>query len=127
MICGVQEAAQNTEYPTAPECVSQGLFVALLSAPATPSSPLQCLVLLNVLPVLVQGGGTDALQLTPRQGWLDEVGDVQAAATTTTAAHGASANQCVHLIDPAHEPAEAPPSEYSKEVVLLKTIKGAKT
>src|SRR5262249_38568193 len=36
-------------------------------------------VLLDVLAVLVQGGGADALDLTPRQRWLEDVGGVDGA------------------------------------------------
>ncbi len=42
-------------------------------------APLQCTILLNILAVLIQGGGADTLQLAARQGRLDHVGGVESA------------------------------------------------
>ena len=69
--------------------------------PCTPTHPpLQGAVPLNILAVLIQGGGPDALQLPPRQRRLQQVGDVQPAAAATAAApHCASPHQGVHLIN----------------------------
>ena len=49
-------------------------------------TPLQGAVLLDVLAVFVQGGGSDALNLTAGQGWLEHVGCVQRS-TCPTGAH----------------------------------------
>lgn len=59
-------------------------------------SPLQRRVLLNVLPVLIQGGGTNALQLTTRQGGLQDVGCINGSLSST------STDQGVHLINHLH-------------------------
>jgi hypothetical protein len=64
--------------------------------------PFQGCVLLNVLPVLVQCGSSNALQLPPRESRFDEVGDVQATTTTTTtSANSTRTHQCMHFINPA--------------------------
>ena len=55
--------------------------------------PLQGGVLLDVLAVLVQGGGADAAQVAPGQGRLEQVGGVHAASG------GAGAHQQVQLVD----------------------------
>src|SRR5438874_2079366 len=55
--------------------------------------PLQRPVLLDVLPVFVQGRGADALQLAPRQRGLEHVGRVDGAFG------GAGAHQGVELVD----------------------------
>lgn len=59
-------------------------------------SPLQGGVLLNVLPVLVQGGGADALQLATGQGGLQDVGSVDGTLG------GTGTDQGVHLVDHLH-------------------------
>lgn len=60
---------------------------------------LQRSVLLNVLPVLVQGGSSNALELTPGKGWLEKVCNIQT--TTSTPSNGTSTYQAVDLINPA--------------------------
>ena len=66
--------------------------------PGHSRSPLQRRVALDVLAVLVQRGGADALQLAARQGGLEQVGNVHAAAAAAAAAaHRARAHQRVHL------------------------------
>ena len=54
---------------------------------------LQRRVALDVLAVLVEGGGADALHLAARQGRLEDVGRVDAAVG------GAGTDQHVHLVD----------------------------
>ena len=54
---------------------------------------LQCLVLLEILLVFLQGGGTDSTQLATRQGWLQDVGRVHGAFTAACTYQG------VDLID----------------------------
>ena len=49
---------------------------------------------------LTERGGSNALQLPACQCRLEEVGNIQA--TTVATAHRPRADQCVHLIDPAH-------------------------
>ncbi len=61
------------------------------------ASPLQRRIALNVLAVLIQGGGADALQVAPRQRRLDKVADVQAAAAAAAAPHRPRADERVHL------------------------------
>ena len=56
-------------------------------------APRQGRVLLDVLAVLVERGGADAVQLAPRQRGLDEVGRVHRAVGL------AGADQRVHLVD----------------------------
>lgn len=61
------------------------------------ASPLQRCIPLNVLAVLVQRGGANALQVAPRQRRLNQVADVQAAAAAAATAHRPRANKRVHL------------------------------
>ena len=56
-------------------------------------SPLESRVLLDVLAVLVQGGGPNALQLATSQGRLQDVGGIDGALRSTRADEG------VHLIN----------------------------
>ena len=56
-------------------------------------APLECRVLLDVLPILIERGGTDALDLAARERWLQDVRRVNCTLS------GASANQRVQLIN----------------------------
>ena len=58
-------------------------------------------ILLDVLAVLVHRGGADELELATRQGGLEHVADVHAAAAALT--HGAGADERVNLVDHEHD------------------------
>ena len=58
-------------------------------------------VLLDVLAVLVDGGGADALELTARERGLEHVADVHAAAAAL--AHGTGADEGVNLVNHEHD------------------------
>ena len=47
-------------------------------------APLQGRIAFNVLAILIQGGSSDTLQFPPRQGWLQDVGCVNRAASRTS-------------------------------------------
>ena len=64
-------------------------------------SPLQCGVLFDIQPVLVEGGGTDAVQLAPGQHGLEQVAGVHAALGL------AGAHDGVQLVDEQDDPALA--------------------
>lgn len=59
-------------------------------------APLKGRVLLNVLAVLIQGGGANALQLSTGQGRLKDVGSINGALRST------STDQGVHLVNHLH-------------------------
>ena len=59
-------------------------------------APLQRRVLFDVLAVLIEGGGTDAAQLTTGQHWFEQVAGIHGAAGRTGTHHG------VDLIDEQH-------------------------
>jgi hypothetical protein len=64
--------------------------------------------------VLIQCGGTDALQLAACQGRLHQVGDVKATTAATTATNSASTNKGVNLINPAQrQQQKATRAQYS--------------
>jgi hypothetical protein len=78
-------------------CPAKALSAVLQCCKAGRCAPLQCRVPLYVLAVFVKCGGTNALQLSPRQGRLEQVADVQAAAAATTSTHSARTDERVHL------------------------------
>mmetsp|Transcript_12109 Transcript_12109/g.33550 ORF Transcript_12109/g.33550 Transcript_12109/m.33550 type:complete len:800 (+) Transcript_12109:33-2432(+) len=61
--------------------------------------PLEGGVPLDVLPVLVEGGRADALEVAPGQGRLHQVGDVEAAPAPPAAADGPGSHKGVDLVD----------------------------
>ena len=63
--------------------------------------PLQCRVLLEVLPVFLECGGTDRLELAPRQHGLENRGSVDGAFGC------AGSNQSVDLVDEENDVAPA--------------------
>mmetsp|Transcript_12116 Transcript_12116/g.26901 ORF Transcript_12116/g.26901 Transcript_12116/m.26901 type:complete len:212 (+) Transcript_12116:1745-2380(+) len=75
----------------------QGLLLSGLRHGHGLEAALQSGVLLDVLPVLVHRRGPNALELSSRQSWLEEIRRVHAAALSTTAA--TSSHESVHLVD----------------------------
>mmetsp|Transcript_19184 Transcript_19184/g.48770 ORF Transcript_19184/g.48770 Transcript_19184/m.48770 type:complete len:300 (-) Transcript_19184:467-1366(-) len=89
---------------------------------------LQRGVALNVLAVLVDRGRAHHLELAAREGGLDEVGDVQPAATAAAAPHGPSAHQGVHLVNHEHHVARLPDltDHLGHTVLKLAALLGAR-